>query len=65
MQARKRALAEGAIDTLRGKFGNKAVETGYTFGRGNRGRPEVVEDEEEDPGIRPAGGDRLSGATMS
>ena len=29
----KRALAEGAIDNLREKFGNRAVETGYTFGR--------------------------------
>ena len=38
-QARKRALAEGAIDTLREKFGGRAVETGYTFGRGSRGRP--------------------------
>lgn len=36
--ARKRAVAEGAIDTLRAKFGGKAVETGYTFGRGTRGR---------------------------
>jgi DNA polymerase IV len=33
-QSRKRALAEGAIDSLRQKFGRKAVETGYTFGRG-------------------------------
>ena len=39
VQARKRALAEGAIDTLRDKFGGKAVETGYTFGKGHRGRP--------------------------
>ncbi|MBO6902547.1 MAG: DNA polymerase IV [Rhizobiaceae bacterium] len=31
--ARKRALAEGAIDSLRGKFGNQAIETGYTFGK--------------------------------
>jgi DNA polymerase-4 len=38
-QARKRALAEGAIDALRDKFGGKAVETGYTFGKGHRGRP--------------------------
>lgn len=38
-QARKRALAEGAMDTLRDKFGKKAVETGYTFGKGHRGRP--------------------------
>ncbi|WP_420962328.1 DNA polymerase IV [Brucella sp. IR073] len=33
-QATKRAVAESAIDKLRGKFGNKAVETGYTFGKG-------------------------------
>ena len=37
--SRKRALAEGAMDALREKFGGKAVETGYTFGRGSRGRP--------------------------
>jgi len=36
----KRALAEGAIDALRAKFGNQAVETGYTFGRVRRSRPE-------------------------
>jgi DNA polymerase-4 len=38
-KARKRALAEGAIDTLRDKFGRKAVETGYTFGRGRAAEP--------------------------
>lgn len=37
--ARKRAQAEGAIDALRAKFGGRAVETGYTFGRGVRGKP--------------------------
>jgi len=37
----KRALAEGAIDALREKYGRQAVETGYTFGRGKRLRPEV------------------------
>lgn len=31
-QAQKRAIAEGAIDRLRDKYGGKAVETGYTFG---------------------------------
>ena len=31
--ARKRALAEGAIDSLRDKFGSKAIQTGYTFGK--------------------------------
>ena len=36
--ARKRAQAEGAIDALRAKFGGRAVETGYTFGRGARGK---------------------------
>jgi DNA polymerase-4 len=39
LPSRKRALAESAIDALREKFGGKAVETGYTFGRGSRGRP--------------------------
>jgi DNA polymerase IV len=33
-QSRKRAMAEGAIDALRDKFGRHAVETGYTFGKG-------------------------------
>jgi len=31
--ARRRALAESAIDRLRDKFGKMAVETGYTFNR--------------------------------
>ena len=31
-QATRRAMAEGAMDLLRSKFGNKAIETGYTFG---------------------------------
>ncbi|TIV79187.1 MAG: DNA polymerase IV, partial [Mesorhizobium sp.] len=39
VQSRKRALAEGAIDSLRDKFGKKAVETGYTFGRGRGANP--------------------------
>ncbi len=39
VQSRKRALAEGAIDVLRGKFGRQAVETGYTFGKGRNTRP--------------------------
>lgn len=39
-KARKRALAEGAIDALREKFGGKAVETGYTFGRDRHARPQ-------------------------
>jgi DNA polymerase-4 len=36
--ATKRAKAEHAVDMLREKFGKEAVETGYTFGRGKRGR---------------------------
>lgn len=39
-RARRRAQAEGAIDALRDKFGGRAVETGYTFGRGVRGKPQ-------------------------
>ena len=38
--AAKRAKAEGAMDTLRGKFGRTAVETGYTFGRDRPARRE-------------------------
>ncbi len=30
-QAARRAKAEAAIDILRDKFGNRSVETGYTF----------------------------------
>ncbi len=45
IQSRKRAMAEGAIDALRDKFGRKAVETGYTFGKGRDARPpEPLED---------------------
>ncbi|MER9184512.1 DNA polymerase IV [Mesorhizobium sp. M0482] len=45
VQSRKRAMAEGAIDTLRDKFGRRAVETGYTFGKGRDAHPpEPVED---------------------
>ena len=29
----KRAVAETAMDKLRAKFGNKSIETGYTFGK--------------------------------
>jgi DNA polymerase-4 len=36
--ARKRALAEGAMDSLREKFGGAAIETGYTFGRDRASR---------------------------
>ena len=44
--ARKRALAEGAMDSLREKFGGAAIETGYTFGKGRKARPapENIED---------------------
>lgn len=45
LQSRKRAMAEGAIDALRDKFGRKAVETGYTFGKGRSANPpEPIED---------------------
>jgi DNA polymerase-4 len=45
VRARKRAMAEGAIDALREKFGRAAVETGYTFGKGrNAHPPEPVDD---------------------
>ena len=44
-RSRKRAAAEGAIDTLREKYGRKAVETGYTFGKGRSTQPpESVEE---------------------
>lgn len=36
VSARKRALAESAIDNLRDKFGSTAIETGYTFGNARR-----------------------------
>lgn len=39
----KRALVEGAMDQLREKFGSQAVETGYTFGRSKRRRPDVAD----------------------
>ena len=51
VQARKRALAEDAVDALRDRFGRKAVETGYTFGKGHRGRP-ARPGEDEEPEIR-------------
>ncbi len=37
---RKRAIAEGAIDAVREKFGRRAVETGYTFGKSGKARPQ-------------------------
>ena len=51
LKSRKRAMAEGAIDALRDKFGRKAVETGYTFGKGHRGRPAGPE-EDDGPEVR-------------
>lgn len=39
VDATRRAEVERAMDRLRGKYGEKAVETGYTFGTGNRGKP--------------------------
>ncbi|WP_285536649.1 DNA polymerase IV [Brucella sp. NBRC 12950] len=45
-QAAKRAVAEGAIDRLRDKFGHSAVETGYTFSKGNLARPQTPSDRE-------------------
>jgi DNA polymerase IV len=44
-QSVKRAKAEGAVDILREKFGRRAVETGYTFGRGRRAHPEPEPEE--------------------
>ncbi|GAB4351951.1 MAG: DNA polymerase IV [Oricola sp.] len=38
--AARRALAEAAMDKVRAKYGAKAVETGFTFGTGNRGKPQ-------------------------
>jgi len=48
VNARKRALAEGAMDSLREKFGKKAVETGYTFGKGRNSHPPEFIDRDED-----------------
>ena len=36
--AAKRAAAEAAVDDIRSKFGNSAVELGLVFGRAGRGR---------------------------
>lgn len=38
--AERRAKAEAAMDKVRAKYGSKAVETGYTFGTGSRGKPQ-------------------------
>ncbi len=48
-QAAKRAFAESAMDRLRGKFGPKAVETGYTFSKGALAQPQTPSDREEEP----------------
>jgi DNA polymerase-4 len=45
VQSRKRAMAEGAIDQLRDKFGRKAVETGYTFGHSRNAVREDIPEE--------------------
>ncbi|MBL8581461.1 MAG: DNA polymerase IV [Rhizobiaceae bacterium] len=44
-QAHKRALAEQAVDKVREKFGRKAVETGYTFGKGRNAHPPETADD--------------------
>ena len=44
LPAHKRAIAETAMDAVRDKFGRKAVETGYTFGRGRNSRPQRDQD---------------------
>ncbi len=48
-QATKRAIAESAIDRLRSKFGLNAVETGYTFSKGNPAQTQTPPDREDDP----------------
>ncbi len=48
-QATKRAVAENAVDRLRNKFGLSAVETGYTFSRGNLAHPQTPSDRDEQP----------------
>ena len=45
LKATRRAQAERAIDTLRDKWGDRVVETGYTFGLGKRGRIPNSDDE--------------------
>ena len=40
IDAARRAKAEEAMDRVRAKFGDRALETGYTFGTGNRGKPQ-------------------------
>ena len=38
--AGRRAVAEGAIDKIRAKFGKAALETGYTFGKNREAAPQ-------------------------
>ena len=58
-QAGKRAKAEGALDRLREKFGNAAIETGYTFRVKPVDAPEsslrVLESGKAESGQRPGG----------
>ncbi|QKV17974.1 DNA polymerase IV [Oricola thermophila] len=42
--AEQRARAEAAMDKVRAKFGTRALETGYTFGTGLRGKPRRDQD---------------------
>ncbi|KAG1668248.1 DNA polymerase IV [Nymphon striatum] len=44
VDATRRAEAERAMDHLKEKYGEKAVETGYTFGKGNRGGTLNIDD---------------------
>jgi DNA polymerase-4 len=44
IEATRRAKAEEAMDRVRAKFGDRALETGYTFGTGNRGKPQRDQD---------------------
>ncbi len=45
--ATKRAVAENAVDKLRNKFGLSAVETGYTFTKGNLARPQMPPNQDD------------------
>ncbi|MBP0615060.1 DNA polymerase IV [Jiella mangrovi] len=47
--AAKRARAEAALDSLRGKFGKTAIETGITFGRLERRRREAPRTDDSRP----------------
>ncbi len=46
LRAGRLALAEGAMDRLREKFGKEAVETGYTFGLGRRRSAEPADEQQ-------------------